>query len=86
MYLSIGNSYMVRKADILGIFDMDNATWSRWTRQTLTLAEQSGQVIDAAPGDIPNAFVLCREDGAQKIYLSALTAATLRRRVEEPMI
>ena len=86
MYLHLGQAVVVNQWDIVAIFDMDNATWSRWTRQTLTLAEQSGQVIDAAPGDIPNAFVLCREDGAQKIYLSALTAATLRRRVEEPMI
>ena len=86
MYLSIGNNYMVRKADIIGIFDMDNATWSRRTRQSLSMAEQSGMVVNAALEEIPNAFVLCQEEGGQKIYLSALTAKTLHRRAEEAMI
>lgn len=83
MFLHIGNNYMVRKADILGIFDMDNATWSKWTRQALSLAEQSGTLINAALDEIPNSFLLCQEQNQQKIYLSMLTAATLARRAEE---
>lgn len=74
---------MVRKTDILGIFDMDNATWSRWTRHALETAEQNGTLVNAAPDDIPNAFLLCQDRDEQRIYLSALTAATLTRRAEE---
>lgn len=83
MFLHIGNNYMVRKTDILGIFDMDNATWSKWTRQALSMAEQSGGVINAALDEIPNAFLLCQEQNRQKIYLSMLTSATLLKRAEE---
>lgn len=83
MYLHIGNNFMVRKNTILGIFDMDNATWSRWTRDMLSQAEQAEELINAALDDIPNAFILCQENGRQKIYLSMLTAATLRNRASE---
>lgn len=83
MFLHIGNHYMVRKTDIIGIFDMDNSTWSKWTRQALSLAERSGGVINAALDDIPNSFLLCQEGTEQKIYLSMLTVPTLARRAEE---
>ena len=33
MYLSIGNDMAVRDSSLIGIFDLDNATWSRWTRE-----------------------------------------------------
>lgn len=83
MFLNIGNGCLLRTKTVVGIFDMDNATWSRWTRRTLESAEQSGMLINAAEYEIPNAFILCEERGEQKIYLSMLTAATLRKRAEE---
>ena len=83
MYLNIGNGYLVPTSAVIGIFDMDNATCSRRTRQTLEAAEQSGDLINAAEDELPNAFVLCWEQNRQKIYLSMLTAATLRKRAGE---
>lgn len=74
---------MIRKDTILGIFDMDNATWSRWTRDLLHQAEQADEIVNAASDEIPNAFVLCEEQGRQRVYLSMLTAATLRNRALE---
>ena len=71
MYLHIGNHFMVRKETILGIFDLDNSSWSRWTRQLLDQAE------------IPNAFLLCEEQGTTTVYLSMLTVQTLQRRAGE---
>ena len=83
MYLSIGNNYMVRKSDILGIFDMDNATWSHRTRAFLEKAEREGQVVNAA-SDLPRSFVVCRKGkGEQVVYLSQLSSATLKGRAEE---
>jgi hypothetical protein len=85
MFLNIGNGCLIRTSAIVGIFDMDNATWSRWTRRTLETAEQSGALINAAEDEIPNAFILCHEQGKQTVYLSMLTAATLRKRAGEPI-
>ena len=86
MYLHIGNHYYVRKKDILGIFDMDNATYSHRTRETLNRAEKQGKVINAAEFEIPNSFLLCREGAETKIYLSMVTAHTLMKRAQEHII
>ena len=83
MYLHIGNHYYVRKKDILGIFDMDNATYSYRTRETLNRAEKEGKVVNASEDEIPNSFLLCKEDNDTKIYLSMVTAQTLLRRVQD---
>ena len=57
MYLPIGGDMAVRTKAIVGIFDLDNTTTSRHTRQFLQLAEQEGQVVSAAE-DLPKAFLL----------------------------
>ena len=40
MYLSIGGGFVVRRRDIVAVFDMDNATYSRISRDALSLAEK----------------------------------------------
>ncbi len=83
MYLHIGNHFYLRKQDILGVFDMDNATYSHRTRDTLNRAEREGRVINAALDELPNSFLLCTQGDQTVIYLSMLTAQTLLKRSEE---
>ena len=40
MYLSIGNDLAVRESSIIGIFDLDNTSTSKRTRDFLTKAEK----------------------------------------------
>ena len=79
MYVNIGGGFALRRADIVAVFDMDNATWSRITHGALALAEKRGEVINAAE-DIPRSFIICEENGVRKIYLSQLSSAAVARR------
>ena len=79
MYVNIGGGFALRRADIVAVFDMDNATWSRITRGALAIAEKRGEVINAAE-DIPRSFIICEENGVRKIYLSQLSSAAVARR------
>ena len=79
MYVNIGGGFALRRADIVAVFDMDNATWPRVTREALALAEKRGEVINAAE-DIPRSFIICEENGVRKIYLSQLSSAAVARR------
>ena len=82
MYLHLGQNVMVPKNAILGIFDLDNTTWSFRTRRVLERAEQEGRVI-AVGDDLPRSFVLAddREDGPV-VYLTPLSPAALSARAE----
>ena len=82
MYLHLGQSVMVPKSAVLGVFDLDNTTWSFRTRRFLELAEQNGRVI-AVGDDLPRSFVLTQEgDGPPTVYITALSAAALSARAE----
>jgi hypothetical protein len=49
MYLSIGNDMAVRETSIIGIFDLDNTSTSRRTREFLEKAEKEGEVALTMP-------------------------------------
>ena len=80
MYLSIGNDMAVRDTSIIGIFDLDNTTYSKKTVAFLNNAEKEGAVIPC--DDLPKSFVLTAEYGLDRIYLTALSAATLEKRIK----
>ena len=80
MYLSIGNDMAVREASIIGIFDMDNTSTSKRTREFLAAAEQEGQVVPC--DDLPKAFVLTAEYGMNRVHLTSLSSYTLEKRLK----
>lgn len=80
MYLSIGNDMAVRDSSILGIFDLDNTSTSRRTRAFLDAAEKEGQVVPC--DDLPKSFVLTSEYGFTRVHLTALSSATLEKRLK----
>ena len=82
MYLHIGQNEILPEKRIIGIFDMDKATYNRRAMEFLTRAEQEGVVLDIS-GDIPKSFVVCDHPyHPQIVYLSQLHPATLQRRAE----
>ena len=81
MYVNIGFDMAVRDSAIIGIFDLDNTTCSKHTRQFLKEAEETGQVITVTD-DIPKSFLLTAEYGMDKVYLCQFNAATLEKRLK----
>ena len=82
MYIHLGQDTVVKKADIIGIFDHDNATVSKRTRDYLTKAEKDGRVINVSY-ELPKSFIVCqRKNNKQIIYISQLSSATLLKRSE----
>ena len=80
MYLSIGKDMAVRGRSILGIFDLDNTSTSKRTREFLAAAEAEGQVVPC--DDLPKSFLLTWEFGMDRVYLTGLSTATLEKRLK----
>ncbi len=80
MYVNIGGDFSVRQKSVLGIFDLDNTSTSRRTREFLAMAEKEGQVVPC--DDLPKSFVLTSEYGMTRVYLTSLSAATLEKRMK----
>ena len=62
MYLNIGGDFSVRGETIVGVFDLDNTSCSKWTRKFLAEAQKAGAVVDA-PDELPKSFLVAAEYG-----------------------
>jgi len=80
MFLHVGNGKNIREKNIIGIFDMDNATISSVTRKFLTLEQKKDNVFSVS-NDIPKSFVLYRDDDQVKICFSPLSSSALLGRI-----
>ena len=81
MYLPIGSDMSVRDRSIIGIFDLDNTTYSKHTRNFLSQAEENGEVVTVAE-DLPKSFILTNERGLDRIYLCQFAAKALEKRMK----
>lgn len=80
MFLHAGNGKNIREKDIIGIFDMDNATVSSVTRKYLSSGQKKGRVYSVSD-DIPKSFILYRENGEMRICFSPLSTSALMGRM-----
>lgn len=81
MYLHVGNNKNIRKSEIIGIFDFDNATLSDVSRRYLAENQRRG-LIETANDELPKSFILyfSKKDGFYKICFSQLSAGALAER------
>ena len=82
MYLHLGQDTIVKKENIIGIFDMDTSTVSKLTRNFLNFAEKQGRVINVSY-ELPKSYVICSENGRLTVYISQLSSTTLESRAEK---
>lgn len=83
MYLHLGQNTVITHDEILGIFDLDNTTVSKKTRDYLSMAEKNGKV-KVVSYELPKSFIVCSDkNGEITVYLSQISSVTLLKRVEE---
>ena len=78
MYLYLGGDTVVDTTAIVGLFDIDNTSWSTHTRNFLSAAEKAGRLKNAAE-DIPKSFVLCTDN---EVILAQPNTQILARRLK----
>lgn len=80
MFLHIGNGKNIRERNIIGIFDMDNATVSSVTRKFLSEGQKENRIISVS-SDLPKSFIVYRSGDQTEIYFSPLSASALLGRI-----
>ena len=84
-FLYLGQNVVVPKKSVFAVFDLDNSSTSRITREFLAAAEKAGEVSDVS-GELPKSFVLTVSGGKRTCYLSQLNSSTLLKRWESPLL
>ena len=81
MYLHLGNDIVIKKKDILGIYDIDNTTVSKRTREFLKDYEKTGRLTYTTT-ELPKSFIVYANGGDTHVYVSQISTSTLLKRCE----
>lgn len=85
MFLHLGEETIVNFSDIIGIFDMDNTTISKNSRDFLAISEIRREVINVSY-ELPKSFIVCSSKNKRykknRVYISQISSSTLQKRFE----
>lgn len=73
---------VLKDTDIIGIFDLDNTTVSKVSRNFLECMEKKGKVINVSE-KLPKSFLVSVYGGEDKVYISQMSPLTLNKRNQE---
>lgn len=88
MYLHLGQDIIVDTENIVGIYDMDTSTVSKWSREFLSRAEKEGRVVNVSYFDLPKSFIICKnvKEKEETVYISPLSSQTLLKRSQSKQL
>lgn len=83
MFLHLGEDTVITTDGIIGIFDLDNTTVSKATRDYLALMQKNKKIIDVSY-DLPKSFILFhnKENEEDVVYISPISTQTLLKRIQ----
>lgn len=82
MYLHIGNNVIINTKSIIGIFDIENTSTSKLTKEYLS---HKKSVINVNY-DMPKTYIVCDENKKEQIYITSLSPSTLKKRFKQKPI
>lgn len=82
MYIHLGSDTVVCSDDIIGIFDIENTSVSKNTREYLSAAGKRKSAVYVSY-DMPKSFVVSTRKGKEKVFISPIAPSTLLKRCKK---
>lgn len=79
MYLHLGGDVLVKTSQIIGIFDLENTSVSKITRDYLNRISKKSNVIYIS-NEMPRSFCVCEDKNKTTVYVSPISPTTLKKR------
>ena len=80
MFVHLGQDSVVNMKDITGIFDIENTSTSKDTREFLVKMSKDNKVVYVNE-DLPKSFVIAKKGDSEIIYITSISASTLKKRI-----
>lgn len=79
MFIHAGKDTVINSKDIIGIFDIENTSVSKTTREFLVKMSKENKVIYVNE-DLPKSFIIAKRGNESIIYITSLANSTLKKR------
>ncbi len=85
MYLNLGSGVLIPKDELVGIFDLDKLQVGSGAMEFLNYCEKNKKVTVVGDG-IPKAFVLTAKSGDFRVYITTISASSIKGRWEQTVM
>ena len=82
MYIGIGQDTVIKDKDILGIFDLDNTTVSKATREYINTASKNGECVTVSFEELPKSFIVTADKNGRNVHISPFNTSTIFKRIK----
>ncbi len=80
MFLHLGNDVLINTKNLIGIFDIEKSSISKYTKEYLSNAEKLKRIVNVS-FDLPKSFIVCLDENFNEtVYISPISTATLKKR------
>lgn len=80
MFLHLGNDVLINTKNLIGIFDIEKSSISKFTKEFLGNAEKNKRIVNVSY-ELPKSFIVCLDDDYNEtVYISQISTATLKKR------
>lgn len=79
VYIHLGSGTVVRDSEIIGIFDIENTSVSRITKDYLSAAGKRRSAVSVSL-EMPKSFIVSTRDGRERVYISNVSSPSLAKR------
>ena len=82
MFLHLGQYTVIKTDEIIGIFDLDNTTVSKATREYINTASKLGECVTVSSYELPKSFIILSENNKKTVYISPYNTSTIYKRIK----
>lgn len=79
MYIHLGEDTVVRDSEIIGVFDIENTSVGKHTKNFLNRAGKKNNIYTVSY-EMPKSFIVCSSGNKETVYISQISAATIKKR------
>ena len=79
MYVHLGSDTVVRDSDIIGVFDIENTSVSRITKDYLAASGKRRTAVSVSY-EMPKAFIIATVEGRERVYITNVSSSTISKR------
>lgn len=79
MYIHLGEDTVVRDSEIIGVFDIENTSVGKHTKNFLNCAGKKNNIYTVSY-EMPKSFIVCSSGNKETVYISQISAATIKKR------
>lgn len=82
MLINIGQDAVIADREIIGIFDLDNTTVSKATREYINAASKKNECATVSMEELPKSFIVTARENKRTVYISPYNTSTIFKRVK----